>query len=83
MELIMFLLVGLVAGFIARLVVPGRDPMGILGTLVLGVVGALLGGFLARVLLNDPQIGLFGAVVGSVIALLIYRAAAGNRRRVF
>ena len=83
MELIIFLLVGLVAGFIARLLVPGRDPMGLLGTLLLGVVGALLGGFLARVLLNDLEIGLFGAVVGSVIALLVYRAAVGNRRRVF
>ena len=83
MELIMFLLVGLVAGFIARLLVPGRDPMGLLGTLILGVVGALLGGFLARVLLGDPEIGLFGAIVGAVIALLVYRAAVGNRRRVF
>lgn len=82
MELIMFLLIGLVAGFIARFLVPGRDPMGVLGTLLLGVVGALLGGFLARVLLNDPEIGLFGAIVGSVIALLVYRAAVGNRRRV-
>ena len=83
MELIMFLLVGLVAGFIARLLVPGRDPMGLLGTLILGVVGALLGGFLARVLLGDPEIGLFGAVIGAVIALLVYRAAVGSRRRVF
>lgn len=83
MELIMFLLVGLVAGFIARLLVPGRDPMGLLGTLLLGVIGAFVGGFLARVLLGDPEIGLLGAIVGSVIVLLVYRAAVGNRRRVF
>lgn len=83
MEFILFLLVGLVAGFIARFLVPGRDPMGILGTLILGIVGALLGGFLARVLLGDPEIGLFGAVVGAVIALLVYRAATGGRRRAF
>ena len=81
MEIIGFLILGLIAGLIARLLVPGRDPMGLLGTVVLGCVGALLGGFLANALFDDKSIGLFGAVIGAVIALLVYRAAVGSRGR--
>lgn len=80
MEIIGFILLGLVAGALARLLVPGRDPMGWVGTLVLGLVGSLLGGFLARMLFNDQAIGLFGAVVGSVIALLLYNRFVANDR---
>jgi uncharacterized membrane protein YeaQ/YmgE (transglycosylase-associated protein family) len=83
MSILWFLLVGLVAGALARLLVPGRDPMGLLGTILLGIVGSVVGGFLARVLLNDPEIGLVGAVIGSVITLLVYRAATGGRRRTY
>jgi len=50
MGLIAFLLIGLVAGFIARALVPGPDPMGWLGTMVLGIVGSLVGGTLAALL---------------------------------
>ena len=46
MNIIWWLIVGLIAGALARLLVPGRDPMGLLGTLVLGLVGSLIGGFL-------------------------------------
>ncbi len=81
MNIITWLIIGLVAGFLARLLVPGKDPMGIVGTLVLGLVGSFLGGFLARALFNDPNIGIIGAVVGSIIALLVYRAATGSTRR--
>lgn len=81
MEIIWFLILGLVAGAIARLLVPGRDPMGLLGTMVLGCVGALVGGFLANALFKDESIGLFGAVIGAVLALLVYRAAVGSRGR--
>lgn len=82
MSIIAFLIVGLIAGFLARLLVPGKDPMGILGTLVLGLVGSLLGGFLARALFNDSDgVGIVGAVIGSIIALLVYRAATNGSRR--
>ena len=81
MEIIGFLILGLIAGLIARLLVPGRDPMGLLATMVLGCVGALVGGFLANALFDDESIGLFGAVIGAVIALLVYRAAVGSRGR--
>jgi uncharacterized membrane protein YeaQ/YmgE (transglycosylase-associated protein family) len=82
MGFIAWLIVGLIAGAIARLLVPGRDPMGWLGTLVLGLVGSLIGGFLADLLAGGDQeleaAGLIGSVIGAVIALLIYRAMSGR-----
>jgi uncharacterized membrane protein YeaQ/YmgE (transglycosylase-associated protein family) len=83
MAIIGFLILGLIAGAIARLLVPGRDPIGWVGTIVLGCVGALVGGFLGRAIFNDNNgVGLFGAVVGAVICLLIYNAVAKPRNRV-
>lgn len=86
MGIIVMIIVGLIAGFVARAVVPGRDPMGIFGTIVLGIVGSLIGGFLGYVLfgkdLGDGAFqasGLVGSIVGAIIALLIYRAASGGR----
>jgi uncharacterized membrane protein YeaQ/YmgE (transglycosylase-associated protein family) len=79
-------IIGLIAGFIARLLVPGPDPMGIVGTLVLGVVGSFVGGFLGYVLLghniNEGAIqpsGILGSIIGAVVVLLVYRAVAGRR----
>lgn len=74
MGIIGWLIVGLLAGALARLIVPGRDPMGWGGTLLLGLVGSLIGGFLADLLFDDESVGLFGSVVGAVIALLAYNA---------
>ncbi len=79
MSVIGFILIGLVAGALARLLVPGRDPMGIIGTIVLGMVGSLVGGFLAKLLFDDDAIGLLGSVVGAVIVLLIYNAVTRRR----
>jgi uncharacterized membrane protein YeaQ/YmgE (transglycosylase-associated protein family) len=83
--LLYLIVIGLVAGFLARLLVPGDDPMSIGATIVLGIVGSFIGGFLAWALfgsdLADGAIqasGIVGSVVGAVIALLIYRAM--NRR---
>ena len=80
------ILIGLIAGFIARAIVPGRDAMSVFATIVLGVAGSFIGGLLADVFLhNDAQdkgihpVGLIGSVVGSVVALLLYRAMNGNR----
>ncbi len=79
MSLIVFLIVGLLAGLLARAIVPGPDPMGILGTLLLGVVGSFVGGFLASLFQSDRDIldftttGLIGSIIGAVIVLLIYR----------
>lgn len=78
MALIGWLIVGLIAGALARLLVPGRDPMGLLGTLVLGLVGSIVGG-LAAVALTDKTMdefsaaGLLGSVIGGVVVLIVYR----------
>ena len=79
MEIIAFIIMGLIAGFIARAIVPGRDPMGLLGTLILGVVGALIGGFLFGG--PDDAVGYIGAIVGAVLALLVYKLATRGSRR--
>lgn len=85
-NIIVMLVVGLIAGFIARAVVPGRDPMGIGGTLLLGLVGSFIGGFLGYIIFGaDAEDGafqaasVFGSIVGAIIALLIWRAVSGSR----
>ena len=84
MNIVWWLLIGLVAGFIARALVPGRDAMGVLGTIVLGLVGSLIGGFIGDIFTKGDQdfspSGLIGSIVGAVIALLIYRAMSGRSR---
>ena len=84
--LITMLVIGIIAGFLARLLVPGRDPMGFWATVLLGIVGSFIGGFLGYVLfgkdLDEGALqasGVIGSVIGAVIALLIYRAL--NRSR--
>ena len=80
MSIIGWLLLGLVAGALARLLVPGRDPMGWFGTIALGLVGSVVGGLLANVIFDDDAIGLFGSVIGAVIVLLLYNAVIRDRR---
>ena len=81
-----FLLLGLLAGAIAKLILPGNQGGGWLITLLLGVVGALLGGFLGSVLFNAPLEDFFSiqtwllAIGGSIIVLVIYGALTGRRR---
>lgn len=78
---ISLVIVGLVAGALARLVVPGRDPMGIIGTLVLGIVGSFVGGFLGALVFQSGDVldrglrpaGFLGSLLGAVLVLLIYR----------
>lgn len=82
MDLIVWLVIGLVAGALARLLVPGRDPMGLLATLALGLVGSVVGGFLAAALLGDDDgVGLFGSLVGAVIVLILWNAFVARNRR--
>ena len=85
--LITVIVVGLITGFIARAVVPGRQSMGIGATIVLGIIGSFIGGFLAYVIFrsdaNDGFLqpsGIIGSIIGAIIALLIYGAVTGRRR---
>jgi len=84
--LILFLIVGLIAGFIARALVPGPDPMGWVGTMVLGVVGSFVGGTIAALLfggtLDLTPSGLVGSVLGAILVLLIWRSMGGRRATV-
>jgi uncharacterized membrane protein YeaQ/YmgE (transglycosylase-associated protein family) len=73
---------GLIVGAVAKLLMPGRDPGGIIVTMVLGIVGALLGGFVGRALgmynANEGA-GFIMALVGAVVVLAIYRLSIGGR----
>jgi uncharacterized membrane protein YeaQ/YmgE (transglycosylase-associated protein family) len=78
-----WILFGLIAGIIAKLVMPGRDPGGIIVTILLGIAGALLGGFVGQALgFYGPgeSAGMIMSVVGAIVLLAIYRAVAGRRR---
>jgi uncharacterized membrane protein YeaQ/YmgE (transglycosylase-associated protein family) len=89
--IITLIIVGLIAGAIARLLIPGRQNIGIMGTIVLGIIGSFIGGFLGYLLFHkDSQDGFFqpsgllGSIIGAVIALLIWeRTTHNNRRSVF
>ena len=78
-----WLLIGLIAGVVARLLLPGRDPGGIVVTVLIGIAGALLAGFAARAFGHDLQDwrGYAAAVGGSVVLLLLYRVILSRRTR--
>jgi uncharacterized membrane protein YeaQ/YmgE (transglycosylase-associated protein family) len=79
MDVIIWIIFGLVVGVVAKFLMPGRDPGGFIITIVLGIVGALLGGWLGRVMgIYRPgePVGFIMAVVGAIIVLLVYRMVA-------
>ncbi|MFD9466547.1 GlsB/YeaQ/YmgE family stress response membrane protein [Streptomyces sp. NPDC060027] len=87
MGIIAWILIGLLAGAIAKLLLPGKDPGGIIITMLIGIAGGLLGGWLGKVIFDvDSVDGFFevstwiAAIVGSLILLILYRALTGNRR---
>jgi uncharacterized membrane protein YeaQ/YmgE (transglycosylase-associated protein family) len=84
--IISVILIGIVAGYLARLLVPGRDPMSFLQTVLLGIVGSFVGGFLGYLIFDKDldeggfqAAGFFGSIIGAVIVLLIYNAATSRR----
>lgn len=89
--IIVLLIVGFIVGAIARLLMPGRDPIGCLGTIVLGIVGSFVGGFLQNLIMYHTAsvqsfhpVGLIGSVIGAWLVLLLLRLAnlePGRRRR--
>ena len=82
MAIIGWIFFGLVVGIVGKLLTPGRDPGGFILTIILGIAGALIGGFLGQSLgfyREGEPVGFIMAVVGSVILLLLYRMFAGRR----
>lgn len=85
MGIIGWILFGLVVGIVAKLIMPGKDPGGFIVTILIGIVGALLGGFLGRVLnLYEPgqPAGFIGATLGAILLLWIYRLATRRKTAV-
>ena len=86
MGIIAWIVLGLIAGGLAKLIMPGRDPGGIIVTMLIGVAGALVGGFLAAALFGAHPLDEFfdistwiTAIIGSVILLAVYRMVVSGR----
>ena len=83
MEIIAMIVLGLIAGALAKLIMPGRDGGGILMTILLGIAGSLVGGFIFNAMgIGDGArwAGLFGSVIGAIVLLAIYRLMTRRRR---
>ena len=80
-----WIIFGLIVGIIAKLLMPGRDPGGFVITILLGIAGAMLGGFIGRALgLYGPgqSAGFFMALLGAILLLTLYRVLGGRRRTI-
>ena len=77
-----WIILGLIAGVIAKAITPGRDPQGCIVTILLGIAGAVLAGYLGQKLNwygPGEGAGFFAAIVGAVLILIVYRLIAGRR----
>jgi uncharacterized membrane protein YeaQ/YmgE (transglycosylase-associated protein family) len=84
MSILAFIVLGIIAGFIARAVMPGRQAMGFIATALLGMVGSVLGGFIGSLISGDRVFdlhaaGLIGSVIGALLVLLLTGAGRGRR----
>jgi uncharacterized membrane protein YeaQ/YmgE (transglycosylase-associated protein family) len=89
--IVILLVIGLIAGALARLLVPGRDNIGLLGTILLGVVGSFVGGFLWQLVEyhtvethHFEAAGILGSIIGAIVVLILLRISGlepGRRRR--
>lgn len=82
MNIIGWILFGLVVGAIAKFLMPGRDPGGWIVTILLGIAGSFVGGFLASALMgrDNTTAGWIGSIIGAMILLFVYRLIVGRRR---
>ncbi|MFJ7061144.1 GlsB/YeaQ/YmgE family stress response membrane protein [Streptomyces griseobrunneus] len=87
MSIVGWIILGLLAGVIAKILLPGRDPGGIIGTTIIGVAGAFVGGWLSSQFLDRPISTDFydtatwiAAIAGSLVLLILYRLLFGNSR---
>lgn len=83
--LIVFLIIGLLAGLLARAIVPGRQGMGIVGTMLLGMVGSIIGGLIASLFRRGEVFslhpaGLLMSILGAIVVLLVVTKVGGRRR---
>ena len=75
-----YVVIGIVVGVLARFLVPGRDPMGWVATIVLGILGAVIGGWAAGAIFEDTTgVDWIASIVAAVLLVLLWRAIAGNR----
>jgi uncharacterized membrane protein YeaQ/YmgE (transglycosylase-associated protein family) len=85
MAIITMLIVGLIAGALAKLFMPGKDPGGIIVTMLLGVAGSFVAGFIGRAVgwyrMPGSGPGIIASIIGAMLLLLIYRLVIGNRTR--
>jgi uncharacterized membrane protein YeaQ/YmgE (transglycosylase-associated protein family) len=82
MSYLWMIIIGLIVGAIAKFLMPGKDPGGIIVTILIGIVGALIAGFLGRTLgwyAEGEPVGFLGSVVGAILLLLGYRAITKGR----
>ncbi len=83
--IVTWIIFGAIVGVIARFLMPGPDPMGWIGTIVLGIIGSFVGGFLAQLFfagnasLPPPTSGWLGSIIGAIVVLAIYRYSRGRR----
>lgn len=80
MSLIWTAIIGLIVGLVARFVLPGRDPMGLIMTAILGIAGSFIGTYLGRMLFGGRNYtaGFIMSVIGAVVLLFLYRLVAGR-----
>ncbi|HEX5521335.1 MAG TPA: GlsB/YeaQ/YmgE family stress response membrane protein [Longimicrobiaceae bacterium] len=83
MSILWWIIFGAIIGAIAKLIMPGRDPGGIIITILLGIAGSLIGGFILGALLpgrsaSDPA-GWIGSILGAILLLWLYRMYVGRR----
>lgn len=86
MGILLFLVFGLIVGFVARAVMPGTQKMGLVATMLLGVVGSFIGGFLAALITHTHVLdfntsGLLGSILGALIALTVFGGVFTSRAR--
>ena len=85
-EIIAAIIIGIIAGYLGRLLLPGRDPMGFVQTVIFGIIGSLLGWVLFTYILGIGDKdkfdlgGIIGAIIGTMLVLLVWRAVAGRGR---
>ena len=82
MEFIWMIIIGGIVGAIAKFIMPGKDPGGIIVTIILGILGSLVGGFILGALLPGREIGpagLIGSILGALLLLWVYRMVVGRR----